>query len=520
MTYLNMAIALRSRLLVNVLRLFWIVIALWYELGTFISDSRRCNWPDAVFAVSPNKPHPYHVLVVADPQILDHRSYPGRAPFLTYISRLVVDLNLRKNWRAALLKHPDAVVFLGDMMDGGRFSMSDDEYESYYRRFKSIFRLDAEIPQYFIPGNHDTGLGASGAFSPHARSRYLSHFGELNYDLTVANHSLVFVDAPGFVDEDYQRLAVGKGYDSWEPIPGGPIEYLTSFAKEKTTHPIILFSHIPLYRPDGRSCGPLREKGTIRPGVGIGYQNTLGKEATKRLLETLRLKLILSGDDHDYCEYIHTVPSSRGLLDKAREITVKSLSMAMNVRRPGFQLLSLAPDALRGDNPGNPTYADTACLLPDQLAIYLNVYIPFLVLSLLTLFICHLIRGSSLRSRKLLRSGDQRIPDIEDGECKVHPYEHMPRDSSYSLPLSTPASTNQFHWSWTFVLAGKRRRLAINHQSCIALARTLSCCGRKESPRERPRRLGWFSGFMRDVRDVAVFPLAIFILMTWWLFTW
>jgi len=192
----------------------------------------------------------------------------------------------------------------------------------------------------------------------------------------------------------------------------------------------------------------------------------------------------------------------------------------MNVRRPGFQLLSLAPDALRGDNPDNPTSADIACLLPDQLAIYLNVYIPFLVLSLLTLFIYHLIRGPFPRARKLLRSEDLRIPDIEDEECKVHPYEHTPRDPSYSLPLSTSTSTNQFHWSWTFVLVGKRRRLAINHQSCIALARTLSCCGRKESPRKRPRRLGWLNGFVRDVRDVAVFPLAIFILITWWLSTW
>ena len=103
---------------------------------------------------------------------------------------------------------------------------------------------------------------------------------------------------------------MGKGYNSWDPVPGGPIEYLTSFAEGtiislfniqfhssiilvKTTDPVILFSHIPLYRPDGESCGPLREKGTIRPGVGIGYQNTLGKEATKRLLETLRPKLIL-----------------------------------------------------------------------------------------------------------------------------------------------------------------------------------------------------------------------------------
>lgn len=52
--------------------------------------------------------------------------------------------------------------------------------------------------------------------------------------------------------------------------------------------PVILFSHIPLYRPDGKSCGPLREKGTLRPGVGHGYQNTLEKHASQRLLQSLK----------------------------------------------------------------------------------------------------------------------------------------------------------------------------------------------------------------------------------------
>lgn len=49
--------------------------------------------------------------------------------------------------------------------------------------------------------------------------------------------------------------------------------------------PVILFSHIPMYRPDGKSCGPLRERGTIRPGAGEGYQNTLEKQSTRKLLE-------------------------------------------------------------------------------------------------------------------------------------------------------------------------------------------------------------------------------------------
>lgn len=57
-------------------------------------------------------------------------------------------------------------------------------------------------------------------------------------------------------------------------------------------NPVILFSHIPLSRPDTASCGPLREQGTIRRGVGHGYQNTLGKESTTFLLEQLRPSVI------------------------------------------------------------------------------------------------------------------------------------------------------------------------------------------------------------------------------------
>jgi ethanolamine phosphate phosphodiesterase len=54
------------------------------------------------------------------------------------------------------------------------------------------------------------------------------------------------------------------------------------------TDPVILFSHIPMYRHDGKSCGPLREKGTLRPSAGHGYQNTLEKHASQRLLEALK----------------------------------------------------------------------------------------------------------------------------------------------------------------------------------------------------------------------------------------
>jgi hypothetical protein len=66
-------------------------------------------------------------MIVADPQVLDHRSYPGRPGHLTALSQFIVDLYLRKSWRAARKLRPHAVVFLGDMMDGGRFAMQDKE---------------------------------------------------------------------------------------------------------------------------------------------------------------------------------------------------------------------------------------------------------------------------------------------------------------------------------------------------------------------------------------------------------
>lgn len=69
-----------------------------------------------------------HMLLVADPQILDAHSYPGRNPWLVWLSQQIVDLNMRKSWRAAQALRPDVVVFLGDMMDNGRMSYAAVEY--------------------------------------------------------------------------------------------------------------------------------------------------------------------------------------------------------------------------------------------------------------------------------------------------------------------------------------------------------------------------------------------------------
>lgn len=70
-----------------------------------------------------------------------------------------------------------------------------------------------------------------------------------------------------------------------------------------------------------------------------------------------------SGDDHDHCDYTHP--------NLVREVTVKTFSMAMGVKTPGFQILSLVPPS--ATNERLPSHADMACNLPNQLGIYFNI---------------------------------------------------------------------------------------------------------------------------------------------------
>ena len=339
-------------------------------------------------------------------------------------------------------------------------------------------------------------------FSRNALKRYTTHFGPLNDKFTLANHTVVLFDAPGFVREDYEREGKAKPFNEWKPKIGHSFEFLRKIHDgivyfqglapcPRLTHcvvndpdPLVLFTHIPLYRPDGKRCGPLREKGTIRPGVGFGYQNTLGKQATFYLLDQIRpiavfrcvllfeflikAKNFTSGDDHDYCEHIHQAIISQPV----REVTVKSLSMAMNVRRPAFQLLSLFPASYWDDL--HPTYADIPCLLPDQLGIYLNVYIPCFLLSLV-IVICVAVTRT------------RRSPRGDANEHISMSSKHLPN------PVTSLGSVNCF---------GSRRRLPLG-LGRLFVQRSNKCS---------KNRL--WSHVLHDVGDIAVFPIAIFVVIT------
>ena len=190
----------------------------------------------------------------------------------------------------------------------------------------------------------------------------------------------------------------------------------TSAASDLST---ILLTHVPLYRSPGTPCGPLRERwppsrraddpsgplesddaNAITVAAGHQYQNVLTAAISKELIEKVgNVEHVFSGDDHDYCEVIHRGYTSKG--GGVREITVKSMSWAMGVRKPGFLILSLwnpideagkplsmpqGEPVAGNDRTGSTTVQSHLCLLPDQLAIFIRYGI-FLGITLLALMI-------------------------------------------------------------------------------------------------------------------------------------
>ena len=280
-----------------------------------------------------------------------------------------------------------------------------------------------------LPGNHDVGFGTGVQLA--VRDRFNARFGETNRVDVLGNHSFVSIDAPSLAA--YSQFAIsGETYQDtaeerqhlWKPamnflngiqtsaatvVAGQMAEYYPDSdydtsskhavgepnsnsaskrgtSKHQVTLPVVLLTHVPLYRDPGTDCGVLRERGhAISISGGYQYQNTLTRELSNEVAQKVSnagdIVHIFSGDDHDYCDVYHRY--NIGNIGKnrspeptsVRETTVKSFSWAMGVRRPGFQLLSLwnpvdaDGESLRGSQPTVQTHL---CLLPDQIGILIN----------------------------------------------------------------------------------------------------------------------------------------------------
>lgn len=303
-----------------------------------------------------------------------------------------------------------------------------------------------------LPGNHDLGLG-NGIRIP-VRKRFQAYFGNGNRIDIVGNHTFVSVDTVSLSAKGQPDPATGsQGVEESNKEIWGPVEKFLHTAKgeksrttarelrvrhgkdeneimnndiidleeprartipldfdpvKNTDIPSIILTHVPLYRNPGTACGPLRERyppsktdsgeapekddaNAIAVQQGVQYQNVLTHEISKELVDLVGdVSHVFSGDDHDYCDIIHRgYTSEKGGI---REVTVKSISWAMGVRKPGFLLLSLwnpvdeAGKATSQDATKAATIQTHLCLLPDQLSIFIR-YGLLLAFTLVALFV-------------------------------------------------------------------------------------------------------------------------------------
>ena len=148
--------------------------------------------------------------------------------------------------------------------------------------------------------------------------------------------------------------------------------------------PVLLFSHIPLWRPPGTLCGKLRTKSlSLEEGFGVSYSNMLGAKVSRMILDTFKPSVVLSGDDHDYCNVLHDCCNTI-------EHTIGTFSWLQGITKPWYGAIVLdevaatvAADECRiHRNSGQTEHVDSRarldsirvrhCALPMQLTIYLT----------------------------------------------------------------------------------------------------------------------------------------------------
>lgn len=537
---------------------------------------------------------------MADPQLVDPHTYPGRPWPLSSLTVTYTDQYLRRAF--SLIEDslvPDSIFFLGDLFDGGRewstatTQSPEERYRKYgdafwlkeYDRFSKIFfkqwnrnparsgnegrgrRLVASLP-----GNHDLGFG--NGVQPAVRRRFQAYFGRGNRVDVVGNHTVVSVDTVSLSAMDEPDPETGNtGYGAsqrsresvWSPsaiflddlkeikarletedlraqrnlsegykFAAGVHNVQDNTIAERLIEsqglPTILLTHVPLYRKPKTPCGPLRERwppssgnpeederNAITIGRGYQYQNVLTPTISNKLVSKIGPDLvhIYSGDDHDYCEIVH-----KEFTGSPKEITVKSLSWAMGVRRPGFVMTTLwnpvdlnTGRALNAEK-SSPTIQNHLCLLPDQLGIFIY-YAKVLVFTLMVL-LARAVAVTIVPSARL------------SSETTMLPYHRSTPSGSY-IPSSTGGSSSALSSVGKLFLANRSPPREPNGHVILdddeSDGRNLSksrgghfdngpCCSCLD-PTSGVSRIIW--EFRTGVRRVAMLAVPFYLLLVW---TW
>lgn len=429
------------------LLILWLLSLFFGEYAVHHYYMARCSWPAPESRQAPPRPLSFsplsnhsepltiQVAILSDPQLTDEYSYPWLPKWINALVMHASDMYMKYSYQLLLAYHrPDLVVFLGDLMDGGR-EWSESQFLAELERFKNVFPLPPSTsrphsrplvhqePRYhiYIPGNHDTGINPT--LLEHQVERFEKYFGPIQEEIPIGRyHSLISLFTLAL-----DGLPVPRS-NAYQSTVRSFVNALARPDNEPATrHDLrtrILLSHVPFGRPSGDMlCRGLRHNGDRIPlGYGYQYHNYVSESESNWIMRTVRPDCIFSGDDHDICYYEHHLPldatlhattlNSRSTLT-VPEWTVATCSMLQGNVFPSFGMLSLLPvppvlapsqtfsslpdDSDASDGPAASVVSNgfdgynhytgsnfqyTNCFLPPKLFIY--VY--YIVLIVFTLF--------------------------------------------------------------------------------------------------------------------------------------
>ncbi|KAJ2726266.1 hypothetical protein GGI07_000743 [Coemansia sp. Benny D115] len=406
-------------------------------------------------ASSSSNLQPVHLAIVADPQIIDHYSY-GQSGVLLKVVEFFTDIYIRKSYRfLQTIRNPSHVIFLGDLMDGGR-EWADDAWQAEFTRFQSIFfnRQPNYMQVYYMAGNHDIGIGNT--IVPGALRRFRLNVGPLNQVLELGGHQIILLDTLTLENDDPR-------------VSNQSAQLVARLAADSNNlMPRLLFTHVPLWRPPKTFCGAERQSREkyLLDRRGYQFRDQLFQNTTHALLRDIRPDAVFSGDDHDSCTVQHPIPGS--MSDRATEYTIGAFGWASGVPIASYALLTLypPPSAVAGkDNSGGQSSAAGAefmiqrCFLPYQLGIY-KLYIGCFVLSLIVIsLVCYQASHTWCDKITAVNVGDNVVDDNvvddnvgrregseeteDDGDCNNVNKRLLQRNSPFLLPFAAGISELQ-----------------------------------------------------------------------------
>lgn len=186
------------------------------------------------------------------------------------------------------------------------------------------------------------------------------------------------------------------------------------------------------------------------------YENMIGKEWSRFLLEKLQPNVVFSGDDHDHCHHLHqrVASAAGGSSWDVPELTVNALSLTSGVKTPGYARLSIWQEPAAPISDGVPNSLSTAgqskvsyaaCALPRQVENWATIY-PLLVLLVALYLPLHRLwfrRGQmSAKAQSGRGLGDAGSSTIWDAGEHLPMQQTQRRSEQHSPPQRRRSSSN------------------------------------------------------------------------------